>query len=95
MLVRRQQRISVGNRSAVWVKVPLSCGQRAVLGNLLEVMDPCERRATRASGEFRNAVGGQTGQLETDVSVPALDTPQPRKPKPVEDDDFSDNSIYR
>ena len=47
--------------------------------------------------EFRNAVGGQAGQLDTDVSVSAFGIPEPRKPtpRPTEDDDFSDNSIYR
>jgi len=56
-----------------------------------------EGAAANVLGEFRNAVGGQAGQLDTDVSVPAFGTPEPRKPKPqlVEDDDFSDNSIYR
>ncbi|MGW6934621.1 YbaB/EbfC family nucleoid-associated protein [Lentzea sp. NPDC054927] len=54
-----------------------------------------EGAAATVLGEFRNAVGGQTGQLDTDVSVPAFSTPEPRKPKPVEDEDFSDNSIYR
>lgn len=54
-----------------------------------------EGAAANVLGEFRNAVGGQAGQLDTDVSVPAFGTPEPRKPRPVEDDDFSDNSIYR
>ena len=56
-----------------------------------------EGAAANVLGEFRNAVGGQAGQLDTDVSVPAVGTPEPRKPmpRPVEDDDFSDNSIYR
>ena len=56
-----------------------------------------EGAAANALGEFRNAVGGQAGQLDTDVSVPAFGTPEPRKPmpRPVEDDDFSDNSVYR
>lgn len=56
-----------------------------------------EGAAANVLGEFRNAVGGQAGQLDTDVSVPAFGTPEPRKPKPqlIEDDDFSDNSIYR
>lgn len=54
-----------------------------------------EGAAANVLGEFRNAVGGQAGQLDTDVSVPAFRTPGPRKPKLVEDDDFSDNSIYR
>lgn len=52
-----------------------------------------EGAATNVLSEFRNAVGGQAGQLDTDVSVPAFGAPEPRKPKPVEDDDFSDNSI--
>ncbi|MEU0880404.1 hypothetical protein ABZ345_17515 [Lentzea sp. NPDC005914] len=56
-----------------------------------------EGAAANVLGEFRNAVGGQAGQLDTDVSVPAVATAEPRKPmpRPVEDDDFSDNSIYR
>lgn len=54
-----------------------------------------EGAAANVLGEFRNAVGGPAGQLDTDVSVPAFCTPEPRKPKPVEDEDFSDNSIYR
>jgi hypothetical protein len=56
-----------------------------------------EGAAANVLGEFRNAVGGQAGQLDTDVSVPAVATPELRKPmpRPVEDDDFSDNSIYR
>ena len=54
-----------------------------------------EGAAATVLGEFRNAVGGQTGQLDADVSVPAFGMPESRKPKPVEDDDFSDNSIYR
>jgi hypothetical protein len=52
-----------------------------------------EGAATNVLSEFRNSVGGQAGQLDTDVSVPAFGAPEPRKPKPVEDDDFSDNSI--
>lgn len=56
-----------------------------------------EGAAANVLGEFRNALGGQAGQLDTDVSVPALGAPEPRTPKPhpLEDDDFSDNSIYR
>ncbi|WP_030481967.1 hypothetical protein [Lentzea albidocapillata] len=54
-----------------------------------------EGAAANVLGEFRNAIGGQTGHLDTEVSVPAFGTPEPRKPKPVEDEDFSDNSIYR
>ena len=56
-----------------------------------------EGAAANVLGEFRNAVGGQAGQLDTDVSVPAFSTPEPRKLKQqlVEDEDFSDNSIYR
>lgn len=54
-----------------------------------------EGAAANVLGRFRNAVGGQTGQLDTDVSVPAFGTPEPRMSKPVEDADFSANSIYR
>ncbi|NGY60392.1 hypothetical protein G7043_15795 [Lentzea sp. NEAU-D13] len=54
-----------------------------------------EGAAANVLGEFRNAVGGQAGQLDTDVSVPAFGTPELRKPKAVEDDYFSDNSSYR
>jgi hypothetical protein len=54
-----------------------------------------EGAAANVLGEFRNAADGQAGQLDTDVSVAAFGTSEPRKPKPVEDDDFSDNSILR
>jgi hypothetical protein len=54
-----------------------------------------EGAAANVLGEFRNVVGVQAGQLDIDVSVPASGAPEPRKSRPVEDDDFSDNSIYR
>lgn len=62
---------------------------------LLELGDRRGSVAANVLSEFCNRGGGQAGQLNTDVLVSAVDTLEPWKSKPVEDDDSSGNSSFR